>query len=360
MARRAQRGEEAGWTRTHGSLGYWAERHADSMRARNFSAYTVKNHRTSLSVFLRWCEARSVFLPEHVTQPMLERYQRYLYFLRNEKGRALSFGTQKQRLIALKTLFKWLMKQHVLLSNPASELELPRPELRLPAVLTEEEMERVLAQPDLGELVGVRDRAILETLYSTGMRRMEVLGLSLYDIDQERGTVLIRQGKGKRDRMVPIGARALAWVTKYLAEARPHLSMSEDEKHLFVSSLGGAMQGAPFSQRVHAYVKACGKRGACHLFRHTMATLMLEGGADVRYVQQMLGHASLESTQLYTHVSIRQLQAVHAATHPAASASRRARAESRDAEATSEARDVSEAQRLLAALAREGEDGEPA
>jgi integrase/recombinase XerD len=302
--------------------------------------------------FLVWCEARALTSPSSITRPMLERYQRHLYFLRNDKGRALTFGSQKERLVAVKAFFKWLVRQHVLFSNPASELDLPKRESRLPVVLTAEEMERVLAQPDVREPLGVRDRAIVETLYSTGIRRMEVAGLGLYDLDRERRVLFVRQGKGKKDRVVPIGERAIFWIDKYERDVRPLFVVGDDEKKLFLSVTGGEMEPGAVSKRVRDYVTAAelGKSGACHLFRHTMATLMLEGGADVRYVQEMLGHASVESTQIYTHVSIKKLQEVHARTHPAC------RPTSAKTNATTSDVSASDVAALFAELEREDND----
>ena len=153
--------------------------------------------------------------------------------------------------------------------------------------------------------MGLRDRAILETLYSTGMRRLELIGLSCYDLDRERGTVMIRQGKGKKDRMIPIGERALAWIDQYLESARPDLVVGQDDGTLFLTNAGEAFTPDRLTQMVRDYVDAAdiGKRGSCHLFRHTMATLMLENGADIRFIQAMLGHAELSTTQIYTQVS---------------------------------------------------------
>jgi len=186
-------------------------------------------------------------------------------------------------------------------------------------VLTEIEAEKVLAAVDVREPMGIRDRAILETLYSTGIRRMELIGLALTDLDTERGTLLVRQGKGKKDRMVPIGERAIAWLEKYLAEVRPELAVPPDDGTIFLTNMGEALSPNRLTQLVRGYEDAAdiGKRGACHLFRHTMATLMLENGADIRFIQQMLGHVSLTSTQIYTQVSVKKLKEVHTATHPA-------------------------------------------
>jgi integrase/recombinase XerD len=222
--------------------------------------------------------------------------------------------------------FRWLTRNNYLLYNPASELELPRTEKRLPkAILSIEEVEKVLAQPDLRVPQGVRDRAIMELLYSTGIRRKELVALTIFGIDQDRGTVMIRLGKGKKDRVVPIGERAQLWVEKYLREVRPQLAMEPDDGYLFLGNEGMPLTPGHLSDLVRGYVEAAGvgKKGSCHLFRHTMATLMLEGGADTRFIQQMLGHENLASTQLYTQVSIRKLKEIHTATHPGAKLERK-------------------------------------
>ena len=156
------------------------------------------------------------------------------------------------------------------------------------------------------------------------LRRIGGIGdvptLHVADVDATRGTVFVREGKGRKDRVVPAGERALAWTLKYLDEARPKLAGARDEGVLFLGDAGEGLHVDYLTQRVRQYVVAAGleKPGACHLFRHSMATAMLDGGADVRFVQEMLGHVSLETTQLYTRVSIEKLKAVHAATHPAA------------------------------------------
>ena len=159
----------------------------------------------------------------------------------------------------------------------------------------------------------------METLYSTGMRRLELANLKLYDLDTERGTVTIRQGKGKKDRIIPIGERAAAWIEKYVGESRPKLAVEPDDQTAFLSNAGEPFSLDHLSALVRTHVDAAniGKRGSCHMFRHCLATFMLENGADIR-IQQMLGHTDIKTTQIYTQVSIRQLQRIHAATHPAA------------------------------------------
>jgi len=288
-------------------------------QVRNYSEATVRNRRVHIGFFLNWCIERGLREPVEITRPVLERYQRYLFHYRKKNGEPLSFHSQHSRLAPVRVWFKWLVKQNYLLANPASEIELPRLGYRLPTVLTVAEVEQVLAQPDIHDPLGLRDRAILETFYSTGMRRLELIHLKLFDLDLERGIVTIRQGKGKKDRVIPIGDRAVAWIQKYLREARPTLVLEPDDATLFLSADGVPIGRDHLTFMARGYIAQAkiGKMGACHLFRHTMATLMHEGGADIRFIQQMLGHSKLSSTQIYTQVSIRMLKHVHAATHPA-------------------------------------------
>jgi integrase/recombinase XerD len=291
------------------------------LRSRNYSEATVKGRTYYLNFFAHWCAERALTRPCEVTKPLLERYQRFLYAYRGRDGHPLSFRSQGAHLVPVRALFKWLCRQNYLLSNPASDLDLPRVEHRLPKhVLSASEVEQVLAQANTSDPVGLRDRAMMEVFYSTGMRRLELLHLKRYDLDAERGTVLIRQGKGKKDRMVPMGTRAFSWVGKYLEEARPRLLAGTDDGTVFLSNAGLPLATDYLSELVRGYIDRAeiGKRGSCHLFRHTCATLMLEGGADIRFIQQLLGHANVNTTQVYTQVSIRQLQEVHARTHPSA------------------------------------------
>jgi len=296
------------------------------MGVRGYSERSVETRAEILGSFATWCEERGIGRPNEVTRPILQRYQRWMFYYRKKNGQPLGLTTQYERLVVVTLFFRWLTKNNHLLYNPASELELPRTEKRLPrAILSADEAEKVLAGADLATPLGLRDRAILEVLYSTGIRRSELVALTIYSLDQERGTVLIRQGKGKKDRMIPIGERALRWVAKYLAEARPQLVVEPDEGVLFLTGEGESVTPGHLSDLVAGYIDAAriGKKGSCHVFRHTMATLMLEGGADTRFIQQMLGHENLASTQLYTRVSIRKLKEIHTATHPAAKLERR-------------------------------------
>jgi integrase/recombinase XerD len=303
------------------------------LEVRGYTEDTVEHRAQVLNYFATWCEERGLVRSSEVTRPILQRYQRWMFYYRKKNGQPLGISTQYTRQMVVTVFFKWLTRNNYLLYNPASELELPRTEKRLPkSILTIEEVEKVLAQPDLRDPIGVRDRAIMEVLYSTGIRRKEVVALTIFGFDQDRGTLWIRLGKGKKDRVVPVGERAMLWVDKYLREVRPRLVMEPDDGFLFLSGDGLPLTPGYLSDSVRRYVDAAGigKKGSCHLFRHTMATLMLEGGADTRYIQQMLGHENLASTQLYTQVSIKKLKDIHTATHPGAKLERKTQEHGQD------------------------------
>lgn len=287
---------------------------------KGLSESTVKSRDRSLRRFIAWCDERSIDDPKAITRPILERYQKHLYYYRKSNGEPLSHGSQHALLAPLKAFFKWLAQQHYIPYNPASELELPRQQRGLPkAILSVEEVETLLQLPDTGTPYGIRDRAILETLYSTGIRRMELVNLTLYDVDASRKTVMVREGKGRKDRLLPLGDRALHWVERYRLEVRRQLLMDPDEQALFLTDYGESWGRNRLSELIKKYLHHAkiDKPGACHLFRHAMATHMLENGADIRFIQQMLGHSDLSTTQIYTQVSIEKLRQIHAATHPA-------------------------------------------
>ncbi|MFP1778146.1 site-specific tyrosine recombinase XerC [Lonsdalea quercina] len=290
-------------------------------RERNGSEATLKVQTHHQYRFILWASERGVHYARDVTRPVLERYQRHLYQYRKSNGEPLSTRTQRTALQPLQVWFRWLTKQHLILANPAADLELPKLEKRLPrTILSVEEVEQVLALPDLTTLQGIRDRALMELLWSTGLRRGEVATLDVYSVDGSRKTVTVRQGKGRKDRLVPIGGRALRWLRYYQQQVRPQLLVTPDITALFVALDGVAgLTANGITNLVSHYIRASGlaQWGSCHLFRHAMATQMLENGADIRWIQAMLGHASIESTQIYTQVSIRALSAVHASTHPA-------------------------------------------
>jgi integrase/recombinase XerD len=287
----------------------------------NFSHATLVQHSFYLSKFVGWAELRGITRPADVTFPILEAYQRHVSLRRKSDGTPLAWSTQSKFLGAVRVFFSWCAKQHRILYNPASELVMPRQNHKLPtATLTHDEAEVILAIPDTATPLGLRDRTVMEILYATAMRRGEVVGLDLGDVDLARRWLTLRNTKNRWDRVVPMGERAAAWLTRYLTEARPHLLFGDDPGAVFLATNGERLGATWLTGQVHHYVDASevGKSGSCHLFRHTCATLMLEGGADIRYIQELLGHRDLGSTHIYTRVAPERLAAIHAATHPGA------------------------------------------
>ena len=287
--------------------------------AHGYSATTLHQRQRAMRRFILWCHERGLNQLPDITLPILERYQGHLYHYRRDNGNPLTLGFQKQELLPIRAYFKWAVRARLTLNNPAAELIMPRVPQHLPRyILSHAQVERVINQADPSTLDGLRDRAMMEVLYSCAVRRTELARLKLHDVDTQRGSLLVREGKGKKDRWVPLGARACAWVAHYLSQ-RPGLLAQDDEGTLFLSDWGMPFHPDTLGDVIKRYLTRAGitAPGACHLFRHACATHMLEGGADIRFIQALLGHADLTSTQIYTHVSIEKLKAIHEATHPA-------------------------------------------
>jgi integrase/recombinase XerD len=342
---------------SHNRLMRYMDEHFEWLRVTGYSLYTIGARRVAIRKFIAWCDERGLADPREITKPMLERYQRYLFYYRKPDGKdagaPLTLTMQYQYLAPLKTWFRWLSREHHILANPAADLDLPRQPKRLPrAVPTVQEVEAILAQAEPDSVRGLRDRALLEVLYATGLRRMELAGTAVYDVDLTRGLLWVRQGKGGRQRVVPLGDRAAAWLDKYLTEARPQLLVADTDA-LFVNDYGEPVRADFVSGKVKRHMEFAGvnKVGAAHLLRHACATHMLEGGADIRFIQEMLGHADIQTTEIYTHVAIDKLIAVHKATHPSRLQRRRDAQSSVSGPSLDEARDA-----LLQAIEADSEE----
>ncbi len=288
------------------------------LEERAYSPRTLDMHRWALKSFNLWCYERDLTKAADITKPILESYQRHLFRYRQDNGKPLGTTTQRNRLGVVQRLFAWLCRENHLAANPAADLLLPRkPPKLLPKALSKDELNALLSIPDTGDPLGLRDRAILETLYSCGLRRTELTRIDTDHLDPERGVLAVR-GKGGKHRVVPVGERALTWLGKYLDNSRPLLELDRDERALFLSGYGTRFNPNYLGNWVKRTLIAAGidKPGSCHLLRHTCATHMHDNGADIRFIQQLLGHARLDTTQIYTEVSIIQLREVHARTHP--------------------------------------------
>jgi integrase/recombinase XerD len=303
-----------------GSLAAHAAAYLDHLAARALSPATVEFYRWSMRGFVAWAESQQLGSPAAFARAEITAYQLHLHRHRCPRtGEPLVVNTQLGRLGVVRRFFAWLCRNHIIPANPAADLDLPRKQTqRLPKALDQEEIDRVFSLPNPADALGLRDRAILELLYATGIRRTELTRLDRSDYDSSAHTLLVRQGKGGKSRLLPVGGRAAFWLDRYLAESRPLFANLPNQTALFLSGYGTPITPAYLGTWVAGLLQRAGidKPGAVHLFRHSCATAMHLGGADIRHVQEMLGHARLETTQIYTHLNIRELAAIHARTHP--------------------------------------------
>jgi len=288
----------------------------DDARVR-YEAKTAHEYLREVVGFLAWLVSRAVEVASARTEDALA-YQSFLYAQRKPNGKPYSSGNLKNRIKAVKGFFRFLYRRGYLLHDPAASVEYPRSERRLPRViLTREEARKILEAPDTRTATGLRDRAILETFYATGLRCAELSNLTPDDVDTEERVLRIVRGKGRRDRNVPLTRAATEAIDAYLAKARAKL-VRREKRFLFLQNRGSRMDNSTLNRIVHQWAAAAGvkKRVTCHTFRHSVATHLLKGKADIRHIQALLGHASLATTQRYTHVEIQDLKEVIRRAHP--------------------------------------------
>lgn len=269
--------------------------------------------------FLAWLQCRGIDLVEVRTDDLLA-YQTDLYAARKPDGTPYAISSQSSALIVIKSLFRFLYRHNFVLHDPAAAIELPRQEQRLPRViLTKDEVLRILEVAAKAKTPSeLRDRAVLETFYATGIRVSELAKLSLYDVDTEERTVRIILGKGRKDRRLPLTRAAASAIDAYLAFGRPKLG-ARHSPYLFLANRGGYLHRAIGSLIVRQWAARAGithKRVTCHTLRHSIATHLLKGGADIRQIQVLLGHRSLKSTERYTRVELSDLREVIRRAHP--------------------------------------------
>jgi integrase/recombinase XerD len=228
-------------------------------------------------------------------------------------------ATLQRKIASVRSFYRHLRREQILDRDPASELRTPRSRARLPKVLSRDEVGRLLKQPRGGTPAALRDRALLETMYACGLRASEAIGLELSELDLEAG-ILRARGKGSKERIVPIGSKAIGALTVYLERGRPRLVGLHPEPHVFVNLRGGGLTRQGLYKIVRRYARAAGleHRMSPHTLRHTFATHLLTGGCDLRSLQEMLGHADIGTTQIYTHLSTERLREVYFEAHPRA------------------------------------------
>jgi integrase/recombinase XerD len=279
---------------------------------KNASRNTVAAYRRDLGRYGEFLERSSVHAPEEVREEHLQQFLARLYDLH------LGSRSVARNLSAVKTFHRFLVAEGVTKLNPAETIDGPKKTKLLPQVLDQAEIDALLAAPESATSLGLRDRAILETMYATGMRVSELIGLKQSQLLESQGIVRV-YGKGSKERLVPIGQSALGWIGKYRATVRGDLARrGPAQDALFLNSRGGPLSRMAIWKIVHAYAKKAGlkKEVHPHTLRHSFATHLLEGGADLRSVQEMLGHADISTTEIYTHLDREYLKEVHRTFHP--------------------------------------------
>ena len=281
---------------------------------RNRSEHTVESYGRDLRRFADWLAEREVVTPEGVRREDVADFMLHL------KGEGLGLRSIARARTSIRQLFKYCMKERIVDADPTALVDAPRFVSPLPVVLSSAQVEALLRAPDMSRPLGLRDTAMIELLYSSGLRVSELVGLPLRAVDPDTHILRVR-GKGDKERLVPMAARALDLMVRYLQEARPHHDPSGLAPEVFVSRRGTAMTRQNFWQRLRAHAQRAGIEGKVspHVLRHSFATHLLDRGADLRGIQELLGHASLGTTQRYTHVSVDALLATYQRAHPHAS-----------------------------------------
>ena len=272
---------------------------------------TLEAYRRDLSQFATWLEAQHRKALISADQADIQSYLGYQF---RKKTRATSVA---RLLSALKRFYRYCLRQGRIRADPTLKIDSPKLPRGLPKSLTEEDVESLLAAPRVDTALGLRDKAMLETLYASGLRVSELVTLKLGQVSQDMGVVRV-VGKGSKERLVPLGEEAIAWIRQYLKEARPELLGGRAADDLFVTARGSAMTRQMFWHLLRRYAAQAGlkKPISPHTLRHAFATHLLNHGADLRVVQLLLGHSDISTTQIYTHVARERLKQLHAKHHP--------------------------------------------
>jgi integrase/recombinase XerC len=287
-------------------------RYLDHLQAeRNASPYTVRNYTAALMEFFHYVKDKGIVSLKDVDKPTLRDYLSYLL------GRGIAKSSIARRLSAIRSFYRYLMREEMLTVNPAATTVSPRLDRRLPVFLTTAEVKQLIESPDISTPPGRRDRALLEMLYASGLRVSELVKIDTEQVNRHTNEVRV-WGKGSKERVVLIGAPAARALADYLEHGRPELLAGKKSPALFVNRYGGRLPARRVQKILDKYSRAIGKKVHPHMLRHTFATHLLDGGADLKVVQELLGHADLSSTQIYTHVTQRRARKIYLSAHPLA------------------------------------------
>ncbi|MFC2035855.1 tyrosine recombinase XerC [Chloroflexota bacterium] len=280
---------------------------------RSASPYTVRNYTTDLLGFFKFLKVEEISLLKEVDKYALREYISWLM------GQGFVKASVARKLSAIRSFYRYLEREEILPVSPLKKASSPKLDQRLPKFLTIDEIRRLLEAPNLKSIKGLRDRALLELLYASGLRVSELVSLNLEQVNLDTCEIRV-WGKGLKERVVLIGDPAASALSAYLNQGRPEILGKKRTCALFLNRYGGRLTERSVQSALEAYANIAGikKRVHPHVLRHTFATHLLDGGADLRVVQELLGHASLSSTQIYTHVSKSQAKKVYLAAHPMA------------------------------------------
>lgn len=280
---------------------------------RGLSENTIVSYKRDLKSYIGFLKLQKINDINYTNRTIIVSY----LLLMQKKGKASS--SISRACAAIKSFYHFLINEHLIEKDPTINLDTPKLEHRLPRVLTVEEVDELLNQPDILTPAGLRDKAMLELLYATGIRVSELIIIKVEDINLEMG-FLRCFGKGSKERIVPVGSVALGYVSKYLDESRPNLLKGQDNHILFINHLGKGLTRQGFWKIIKKYAQKASidKPITPHILRHSFATHLLENGADLRSVQEMLGHADISTTQIYTHITKNRIKEVYDRTHPRA------------------------------------------
>jgi len=287
------------------------ERYLDTIwMERGLSENSLSAYRRDLSTFAKWLEKKRV----RILSIASFHLQEYLAYRQKEGSSARSMA---RMLSCLRGFYRYQVRENKISEDPSALIENPKLGRPLPKSLTEQDVERLLAVPDLDEAIGLRDRTMLEVLYASGLRVTELVGLQLTQVNSRQGVLRVF-GKGSKERLVPIGGEALDWLARYMREARPELLKGRQSDVLFPSLRGTMMTRQTFWHRIKqcAMLAEINKPVSPHTLRHAFATHLLNNGADLRVVQLLLGHSDLSTTQIYTHIANSRMKSLHAEHHP--------------------------------------------
>lgn len=296
------------------------DRFLEQLLINNFSEYTIKNSNYAIIDLNKFLKTKKISKVADVTVEILFDYQSYIReFKQKKNAKPLAMASIVKKLQPLKEFFKWLVNNSVILYDPTLDMEIPIQKKSLPnTILNQEEIEKVLAIPKENNIIGFRDKTILELLYATGIRNFELRKLKINDVDFENKNIFIKEGKGKKDRIVPLIPIAFRYLKKFIEEIRPRFVKDSKQDIVFLTLNGKQFDRQGFCDLIKKYGKASNisKPFTAHIIRHSIATHLLENGMSIRYIQEFLGHGSLGTTQRYARVMIKDLRKMYKKHHP--------------------------------------------